>query len=124
VIRPNDAELIPFAELPKFLPPGRRGRPVSPKTLHRWATHGLRGVKLQYVQAGGRRCSTMPQIDAFFARLTEVDRRAGCKPDPVMEGAEANSSEADALAVGQRLSAKYFQHCSGNGQTRPMNQAL
>lgn len=51
-------------------------------TLHRWATRGIKGVKLGTIRVGGRRLTTKEDIDLFLSRLNETDEerlvKAGC----------------------------------------------
>lgn len=76
------ADAIPLTKAPDFIP----GRP-NISTCWRWATHGVRGVKLATVIIGGRRFVTMAALEEFLSRLnadtgaaeespTDVERRA------------------------------------------------
>lgn len=58
-------DLIPFAMLTKEIP----GRPHI-SSLHRWRQHGIRGVRLRSYLCGGRRCSTLADVEEFFAQVT------------------------------------------------------
>lgn len=49
-------------------------------TLYRWATEGLRGVKLESWFIGGKRYTSMAAIDRFNARQTAL--RNGQAVDP------------------------------------------
>jgi hypothetical protein len=62
-------QTIPFAEAARRLPRLRAGRPVSPATLWRWASRGLRGVRLETVRVGGTTCTSVEALRRFFARL-------------------------------------------------------
>src|SRR5216683_1533854 len=70
-IDPLTEETIPFAEAARRLPLLRADRPVSPATLWRWASHGLRGVRLETVRVGGTRCTSLEALSRFFAALND-----------------------------------------------------
>jgi hypothetical protein len=78
-------KLLPFRELAKQMPARRAGRPVHCSCLHRWATAGCRGVKLQYVQVGATKCATLEMLDEFFGALRnrqEAGRSSTAIPTP------------------------------------------
>ena len=60
----------------------RNGRAVATCTLYRWATNGIKGIKLETIQAGGVMCTSMPAVNRFFERLT-AQKNGG--PDPMPE---------------------------------------
>lgn len=62
--------LIPLDEAAKLAPGFRPGRSVSVDAVRRWARSGMRGVRLETVIAGGRRCTSRDAVQRFFARLT------------------------------------------------------
>lgn len=62
-------ELMTLTAATRVLPHRRRHRPVNVSTLHRWATRGLRGVRLETVQVGGTKCTSREALDRFFAAL-------------------------------------------------------
>lgn len=61
--------LLTLSQAAKTLPHRRGGRPTHPSTLFRWATDGLRGVKLEVVQVGGTKCTSREALARFFAAL-------------------------------------------------------
>src|SRR4051794_35842743 len=61
--------LVSFREVARRLPPLREGKPVNVSTVHRWCTRGLRGVRLEYVQVGGTKCTSEARLSRFFSRL-------------------------------------------------------
>jgi Protein of unknown function (DUF1580) len=71
---------IPFSDVPKLacLPRRRGGRKVHVATVHRWASRGLRGVRLEFVQCGGTRVTTLEALMRFFDRLANLP--AGPEP--------------------------------------------
>jgi hypothetical protein len=65
------------------LPRRRGGKPVHVSTLHRWASHGCKGVRLETIQIGGTRCTSVEALQRFFDRLTDPGR------DPALADAGA-----------------------------------
>ena len=70
VIDPLRDTVLTFSEAAKKLPRLRSGRPLHATTLWRWATAGLRGVKLETVQVGGVRVTSAKALPRFFAQLS------------------------------------------------------
>jgi hypothetical protein len=73
----SNETLITLREAAKSLPPRRAGRPVSAGTLFRWATAGLRGVRLEAVQMGGTKCTSKEALFRFFGRLEACASKTG-----------------------------------------------
>ena len=65
--------LLTFAQVARALPPRRQGRPVNASTVHRWVRVGLRGVRLESIQVGGGRCTSIQALQRFFDRLSQLD---------------------------------------------------
>jgi hypothetical protein len=68
-IDPLNETVVGFAEAARRLPRLRRDRPVNPATLWRWASSGLRGVRLETCRIGGTRCTSLEALARFFAAL-------------------------------------------------------
>ena len=66
-------KLIPLRDVPSlpWIPPRRKGSRLAVETVHRWATNGIRGVKLETVCAGDTRCTTEAGLLRFFERLNQ-----------------------------------------------------
>jgi hypothetical protein len=62
-------QVIPLSDAADVIPRRRQGRKTAVSTLHRWATTGVRGVKLEVLQVGGTRCTSVPALQRFFDRL-------------------------------------------------------
>ena len=62
--------LITLSEAARLLPRNPAGRRVHTSTIYRWSKHGLRGVVLETVQAGGRRCTTRLAVLRFVSELS------------------------------------------------------
>ncbi len=66
------ADAIPLTHAPDYIP----GRPTI-STCWRWATHGVRGVKLSTVIIGGRRYVTLAALEDFLAALNSGEAAKG-----------------------------------------------
>jgi len=68
-------EVVSFAEAAKRLPKVRNGKKLHLSTLFRWAqagkvaNDGMR-VRLETIQVGGTRCTSLEALQRFFDRLT------------------------------------------------------
>jgi hypothetical protein len=71
--------LIPLVDVPKNIPPSRSGRPMNRSAAFRWVQKGLRGVRLEAVQVGGRRMTSAQALSRFFSALSN---NAGLATDP------------------------------------------
>ena len=65
-------DVFPLTEAPKRLPP-RRGKRCAISTPYRWAQHGLRGVRLETIQVGGTKCTSLQALQRFCDRLSSAD---------------------------------------------------
>ena len=74
MIDPTTEQLIRLADVPKlkWLPTRRGGKRLHLSTVYRWEQQGLRGVRLEIVQAGGTRCTTEAALLRFFDSLSNV----------------------------------------------------
>lgn len=48
----------------------RGGKRINVSTLWRWATNGVRGIKLETIMVGGTRETSLEAIERFFEALT------------------------------------------------------
>lgn len=62
--------LITLADAAKLVPTRRGGRPCNVSCVYRWTLQGLKGVRLEFIQAGGTRCTSREALARFFQRLT------------------------------------------------------
>ena len=62
--------LVSFAEACERLPRRRAGRRPHPNTLYRWASHGIRGIRLETLRVGGTLCTSLEALQRFFEALT------------------------------------------------------
>ena len=68
----NNQILLSFAEAAARLSTG--GRRLHVATIHRWATRGIRGVRLEYAKVGRYCVTTAGAIERFVAEQTAQDR--------------------------------------------------
>lgn len=72
-------QLVPLAQATRWVPSRRGDAPTHASTLFRWATEGLRGVRLETLQVGGSRCTSREALHRFFKRLTEMTAPTGAE---------------------------------------------
>jgi hypothetical protein len=63
-------DLRSFADVPDLLPRRTGGRRVHVSAVYRWASRGIRGVRLEWVQVGGIRYTSREALDRFVAALS------------------------------------------------------
>jgi hypothetical protein len=73
-------EILPLSEAARRLPRRRRGRQVAVSTLYRWATVGIRGIRLEVIQIGGTKCTSQQALERFFDQLTNLGNAASQPP--------------------------------------------
>ena len=83
-----EEEVLTLAEAAKVLPRRRRGRKVHTATLYRWASSGIRGVKLETVQVGGTRCTSKEALQRFFDELHCQPTSPGRRREKSIKAAE------------------------------------
>ncbi len=61
----------PPSEIAKDHVPRRRaGKKCNVATVYRWMQHGVRGIRLEFIQVGGVRCTSLEALQRFFDALT------------------------------------------------------
>lgn len=78
-------QVVPLSQLVDLIPAVRKlaGEPkkLAVSTLFRWTSTGVRGIRLQSVQCGGTRCSSVLAYYRFCEALTaDRDRRRNAGP--------------------------------------------
>lgn len=71
MINPLDPDILSLADAAKRLP-RFNGRRVHVSTIWRWASHGLRGIRLETTRLGGRACTSLTALRRFFDALSDV----------------------------------------------------
>lgn len=59
---------------------GAGGRRLHVSTVYRWTGRGLRGQRLEYVQLGGTRVTTVAALLRFFESLTPQSQATAVPP--------------------------------------------
>lgn len=90
-------ELISLSAAAAILGNRRGGRKTHSSTLARWATKGLRGVRLETVRAGGIICTSRPALQRFFATLAEVAAGQRSGQPSTFHDTGLRRSETDAI---------------------------
>src|SRR4051794_13136085 len=85
-IDPLSEETFPLIRARERLPRLRAGRPIAPSTLWRWATHGVRGVRLETVKIGSTTCTSAEALGRFIATLNN-------QPAPAQSTTEAKHDD-------------------------------
>lgn len=67
--------LVRLADVPnlRWLPRRRGDRALALSTVHRWASAGIRGIRLETVRVGACLCTDQSKLHAFFAALADPD---------------------------------------------------
>ena len=63
-------QVISLGEAAERLPRRGRGRKPHLATLYRWSNHGVRGVRLETIQIGGTRCTSVEALQRFVETLS------------------------------------------------------
>ena len=85
-IDPLTEKLRSFTEAASRLPSLRGGKPVSPSTVWRWTTRGVRDrhgilIRLETLKLGGTCCTSDQALVRFFRALTD-DTSQPCEDRP------------------------------------------
>lgn len=78
MIDTQNEQLLSFTAAARSLPHLRGDRPVSPATIWRWTSRGVRArsgtsVRLEFVKIGGATVTSKEALARFFARLTDTE---------------------------------------------------
>ena len=60
--------------------PGRGGKRPNVCTIYRWGDRGLNGVRLETLQVGGTKCTSIEALQRFCERLTSTGVIHGRRP--------------------------------------------
>ena len=66
----KEESVLSLVEAAKKLPRRRAGKKPHVATLYRWASHGLKGIRLETIQVGGTLCTSIEALQRFFERLS------------------------------------------------------
>jgi hypothetical protein len=100
---------LSFAQVARRLPPSRRGRPVAPSTVWRWACQGVRTphgerIRLETVRVAGRTLTTESALLRFLAAQQPAAALGPAEPPPLTPGqrhtaAQRAAEELDVLGI-------------------------
>jgi hypothetical protein len=65
--------VVTLTEATHHLPRRRKGKRPAVSTMFRWAQRGVRGVRLETIQVGGTKCTSLEALQRFCDRLTDAD---------------------------------------------------
>jgi len=63
---------VPIDEIPAEHIPGRGGKPVHQVTLSLWYRRGVRGILLETIMIGGRRCTSIEALNRFYQAVSQA----------------------------------------------------
>ena len=64
--------VVSLTDATHHLPRRRKGKRPSVATIYRWSLRGCRGVRLETVQVGGTRCTSLEALQRFCERLSSA----------------------------------------------------
>jgi hypothetical protein len=62
--------VVTLTEATRHLPRRRMGKRPATQTIYRWAQRGCRGVRLETIQVGGTKCTSLEALQRFCERLS------------------------------------------------------
>ena len=65
-------QLVPMRDIPAMLPSRPGGRKLHLSVPYRWASSGVRGVRLEVIRIGGTTFSSVQAIQRFGEKLSEL----------------------------------------------------
>ena len=92
-------QLLTLAQAARLRPPGRAGRPTSPSTLYRWATHGIRGFRLEAVRFGSVWYTSVEAMQRFVNQLSSQASASAAPTPPATAPAALADARLDTLGL-------------------------
>lgn len=88
--------IVSLTEAPHHLPRRRKGKRAAVSTMFRWAQQGCRGIRLETIQVGGTKCTSIESLQRFCDRLTAANSpQPQCTPTRRRRAAESAQQELD-----------------------------
>lgn len=86
--------IFPLSEAPAHIP-ARRGKRVHVCQPFRWASKGLKAangerIRLEWIQIGGSRCTSLEALARFFARLSATPETTEAPRTPTQRQRESD----------------------------------
>ena len=77
-------ETYSHTDIAKTPPRRRAGKKPNVATLYRWAQNGCRGIRLEVINIGATKCTSMEALQRFFDALTaQAESGRAPMPQPV-----------------------------------------
>jgi Protein of unknown function (DUF1580) len=95
--------LLTLTDAAAGLPRRRGGKRVNVATVYRWAARGCRGVRLETIQIGGTKCTSLEALQRFFERLSDPDQNSSLKGGPVPRPQSDARRQRDSEAIERQL---------------------
>jgi hypothetical protein len=83
----------------------RNGRPLNVATVWRWHQHGIRGIRLESIVAGGQRMTSVEAVEEFIRATTEAAEVRSGQPQPKAVKSFSRQRERAIAAAEKRLAA-------------------
>lgn len=101
-INPGSEKLLTLAQAAQlsWLPRRRSGNPPHRSTLWRWATKGIRGIRLQTCRDGFGTCTTEAAVRDFFKRCTTELSKPCDRKSSTTASASRAATALDAAGIG------------------------
>ena len=103
MIDPNTETLLSLHDAAHLLPRRRQGKPVHVSCIYRWTTSGCRGVVLESLQIGARRCTSCEALARFYAALSNPNPSIRVARTPAKRQANIDLAERRLAAHGYEL---------------------
>jgi hypothetical protein len=94
--------VVSLTEATRRLPRRRGGKRPNVATLYRWAQIGVRGIRLDSIQIGGTRCTSLEALQRFFDALTA----AAENQPPAIDAPAFSASRLRQIEAAERRLAK------------------
>jgi len=94
-------KLITLDEAAELVPGRDEGKRVHPITVGLWTRRGKRGVILESLLAGTRKCTSVEALARFFEAITTTSDRQSPRPDraPVANRTKREAARANRNAI-------------------------
>jgi hypothetical protein len=97
MIDPNTEELITLCQATRLIPSARNGKKTAVSTLFRWASKGVKGIRLETLQVGGAQRTSKQALTRFYQALSA---KAGLLTEiPEQSSAAKRQAEIDRAAA-------------------------
>jgi hypothetical protein len=100
----NLEQILSFAEAAKYVASRFRGQRngLHLSTVHRWASRGIKGVRLESIVVGGTRCTSAEALQRFFTRLAGDDGAAASTGSPTSPSDPTSPATSPALTAARQ----------------------